>query len=383
MYQKHDLNGLSLGQNEICLTYDDGPGTNTLEIARFLHQHHIRAAFFVVGKFASRAGDILAELSKLGHLVCNHTYEHPDMPYYVSVNGDPQDQILRTDVLIHEYVNGNTIFFRPPYGKWSPEVAEELNSNLLTAFNHVGPIHWEVPGIDCYFWDTGRTVDEAVDEYMLNIKQKGKGIVVMHDDIADMDIVKSKNKTLELTRKLVPKLLEAGYTFKSLDEIPEIKTEMQRARQIMLLNYKGRNIKEVNGRLMMQPESTKSGGILLEVIFGSKGKVYFKTPDDFFVSVSPENHEEVLLRKELDIYSEFDYIHIRNNKFFLRTFSGKYLCIDKSSVVRANVQHMRQAEIFRFALPYFKQYRKPFTLKKRIELAKKRFRFIKSKILQG
>lgn len=53
-----------------------------------------RPRFFVVGKYAFHHPGILQALKEMNHLIGNHTYEHPDLPYYVSVNGDIIDQVF-------------------------------------------------------------------------------------------------------------------------------------------------------------------------------------------------------------------------------------------------------------------------------------------------
>ncbi|RYE19715.1 MAG: polysaccharide deacetylase family protein, partial [Sphingobacteriaceae bacterium] len=179
MYATHSINGAHLPHKTLCLTYDDGPGVHTLAIAQFLYEQQIRATFFVVGKYAVEQQATLAQLQAMGHIIGNHTYDHPDLPYYVSINGDVQNQVLRTDAVIKPFVNQPT-FFRVPYGKWSVEVANELNSNLLCAVNHFGPIHWDIAGIDCYYWQLEKSVAETVESYRNTIREVGKGIVVMH-----------------------------------------------------------------------------------------------------------------------------------------------------------------------------------------------------------
>ena len=223
MYRERSYTGTNLPLKTFCLTYDDGPGENTLEIAEFLADNNIRATFFVVGKYAVNQPDVLEKLSVLGHLIGNHTYEHPDMPYYLSQDGDIVNQVLRTDAIIKKYITNGITFFRSPYGKWSKECANELNLSLLATLHHIGPIHWDVGGVDCFFWKQGKTVDEAVEKYLADISNAGKGIIVMHDNIADMEHLKKDNHTLQLTRKLIPLLKKEGYEFVRLDEIESLR----------------------------------------------------------------------------------------------------------------------------------------------------------------
>jgi len=162
MFFKNNFTGAELPEKTICLTYDDGPGENTLPIANFLKDEGIQATFFVVGKYAFHNTSILSELKKLNHLIGNHTYDHPELPFYKLINGNLQNQIIKTDTVIKEHIDGNTIYFRAPYGAWSDDVADDLNSNILSTINHVGPIYWNVEGNDFDYWAKDLSVDEAV-----------------------------------------------------------------------------------------------------------------------------------------------------------------------------------------------------------------------------
>ena len=67
---------LAVSPGTICLTFDDGPGRHTLDIARLLAHHEIRATFFVVGRRAERSIEVVREVRELGHWIGNHTFHH-------------------------------------------------------------------------------------------------------------------------------------------------------------------------------------------------------------------------------------------------------------------------------------------------------------------
>ncbi|MDN4587831.1 hypothetical protein DBA29_04875 [Xenophilus aerolatus] len=62
----------------------DGPGSDSAAIGNFLAERGVGATFFVVGKCAEQRPDALAGLHAAGHIIGKHTYDHPDMPYYVA-----------------------------------------------------------------------------------------------------------------------------------------------------------------------------------------------------------------------------------------------------------------------------------------------------------
>ncbi len=223
----------SLGDRTLCLTFDDGPGRTdspqpapgprTVEIAQYLHKLGIRATFFVVGKFACELPEIMRETQELGHLIGNHTYDHFDLVDYASENGDVISQIARTDSLIRSYVDGPVIFFRPPYGKWDSSIAGALNADPEVSADHVGPIAWDIDCRDWKCWQEGHSPDQCADSCIRRIEESGRrGIILMHDCTADIEALKLANRTFELIQHLVPELLDRGYRFVRLDEIPGI-----------------------------------------------------------------------------------------------------------------------------------------------------------------
>ncbi|RYE29106.1 MAG: hypothetical protein EOP42_15145 [Sphingobacteriaceae bacterium] len=379
LYYSKALNGSDLPAKTLCLTFDDGPGQHTLSIARFLFEHHIRATFFVVGKYAFHHPEILAELKAMNHIIGNHTYDHPDMPVYLSVDGDVIDQVLRTDVLIKPYA-GQEVYFRPPYGKWSKEVAEELNKSMLTA-NHIGPIHWEVAGIDCYYWYNNWPVADAAKRYLDDIEQNGHGIVVMHDDVSDMDVVKAKNQTLQLLQLLIPQLLEFGYQFVGLDEIPSIKEASAQKDQFTLRDRKGKFLCLNNQNQLIANGKPDNLQNILQFQDLGYGKIAIKASNQLYWSTAGE--AGFLSAKSTEIAAEetFDLITVNKNKLMLRATNGNYLTIEKNGIVSSSAQYMRQAAVFRY-VNHNSFVESKLTLQQRFKLLKKKLLFIKSKLQQ-
>ena len=87
MFFSTEISGRDLPNKTVCLTFDDGPGVTggdgpgprTLEIARFLRDRAIPGAFFTIGRFAAATKAIVEEVAQMGHLIGNHTYNHPTL----------------------------------------------------------------------------------------------------------------------------------------------------------------------------------------------------------------------------------------------------------------------------------------------------------------
>ena len=374
MFTTQSLSGNGLPPKTLCFTFDDGPGSNTLDIARYLYEECIPATFFVFGKYAVHHRETLDTLIKWNHTVGNHTYDHPDLPYYVSVNGDIQDQVLRTETVL-PYSKNDTIYFRAPYGKWSQEVAAELNSNLLSALNYVGPIHWDVGGVDCWYWRQGKSVEEALETYTADIEKAGKGIVVFHDEIADMDFLKPANQTFELIKQLVPRLKAMGYTFVSIESIESIKEAAKSNLLFELSVAKGKMLRLSSAGNIVVSES----GTAFSMQKIGNGKVLLLV-DQHYLSLSDE--ELVTTTQDKIAAAPFDYIPVKNNRFMLRCVSGNHLAIDQNHRLSATAPFMRSAAIFNYK-PINVEANTEISLKERLLLIKKGFLFVKSKVFSS
>ncbi len=387
MLASRNISDISLPPKTLCLTYDDGPGPGSAEIGSFLASRGVRATFFVVGKFALEHPEVLDALHADGHIIGNHTFEHPDMPYYVSVAGDIRDQVIRTNTLIQKYNQGRATYLRATYGKWSPEVAAELNVDLRSSFRHVGPIYWDIGGVDCLHWRLGHSVEEAAADYLRVIEEKGRGVIVMHDGIADMEAVATRNLTPELTRMLIPMLQERGYRFVGLDEIDDPQLTDALNDSFALQGQNGRFLRCTSAAddavLDWSGRRASDGDARFVLEVRAHGKVVLRAGDGRCLWVDPESDPTVRLRAEPDAFSVFDQIPVRDGQFMLRSHNGNYLAAESAQGGRlqANAPYMRQAWGLRFVPGH--AYLKPLGFADKLDLMKRRLRFVKSKLLQS
>ena len=257
MFFDHEILGDRLPPRVLCLTYDDGPGQTdgdpdlpgprTAELGAYLRSEGVAATFFAVGKFASQHGAILTGLRWAGHLVANHTFDHPSLPIFEARGGDVADELARTTRALEPGLDGGPWFFRPPYGDWrlkgqaASNVAARLNASPL-ASTHVGPIGWDIDAGDVGFWRDGRPYEECAAAYLEVIERVGRGIVLMHDSTADIDEIRPKNQALGLARTLVPELLRRGYRFVRLDQVPQIAAAAAVSDLVVLRTSDGRAV---------------------------------------------------------------------------------------------------------------------------------------------
>lgn len=229
MFFHQDIKGRHLPAGTLCLTYDDGPGAHTLELGRYLFEQGIAATFFVVGRHAEAHPDVLPRLQGWGHLIGNHTYSHPGLVALALSGGDVIGELSRTDRIIRPYVSTEKTYFRAPYGSWREKIAPDSDVDKDTSIiadilnrdgrftDYVGPVNWDISAEDFACWSRGDSPEECANRYLTETERVGRGIVLMHDSSEDED-ARRKNRTMQMTKILVPLLQERRYRFIRLDD---------------------------------------------------------------------------------------------------------------------------------------------------------------------
>jgi peptidoglycan/xylan/chitin deacetylase (PgdA/CDA1 family) len=234
MFFHKDLKGYDLPPKTLCLTYDDGPGPDTLDLGRYLFDEGVRATFFVLGRHAEEYGDVLARLGAWGHRIGNHTYSHPGLVALTEAGGDVVGEVARTDALLRAHVPDAPVFFRAPYGNWrqkQPRTGQDSDTSIVAEVlnrsgrfpHYVGPVNWDISAADYDYWKRGAPAEECAAAYREKIGRAGRGIVLMHDSSEDPD-VRPRNGALRATRLMVPALKAEGYRFVNLDDVPQVRS---------------------------------------------------------------------------------------------------------------------------------------------------------------
>jgi peptidoglycan/xylan/chitin deacetylase (PgdA/CDA1 family) len=214
------------GTHTIALTFDDGPNENTRDVLAVLRKYNIRATFFIVGTMARRYPDILRQIAEEGHLLANHSATHPKLGRrYARSARRLIAQIREVHDEIAPYMKeGDTLFFRAPYGYWRSSHARVLNADPVLR-QYVGPIYWDVGGntvvdsegyvrtsADWDCWHRGWTAETCAKGYLREIAVRDGGVVLMHS---------IKSRSGALVEAVVPTLMEEGYKFVRLDEVSD------------------------------------------------------------------------------------------------------------------------------------------------------------------
>ena len=199
-----------LPPNAVALTFDDGPGPRSAELARLLRDEGVPATFFVLGESVERHGHALDTYRDCGHAIGLHGDRHRQFTSVEYAAGE----LSRCAERVSSYLVG-TAWFRPPYGMGDWPVP-----------GFAGPVGWHADGRD---WDItylrGQTVDACVDAIAGRLIQRGGGIALLHDFAAstefgpaglteaDLDL-----RIIEITTLLIERLRGAGLSFAGLPE---------------------------------------------------------------------------------------------------------------------------------------------------------------------
>ena len=128
--------------DELCLTFDDGPDPrSTPRVLDLLDQRGDRATFFCVGRRVVRYPDLTREIVRRGHRVENHTFRHPNTFAFRIWRG-LMDEVTRAQDAIEDTCGRRPQYFRPPAGVRNPILEAVLARQGLLLVN------WSRRGFD-------------------------------------------------------------------------------------------------------------------------------------------------------------------------------------------------------------------------------------------
>jgi len=187
----------------IALTYDDGPSESTPAILDILARHRIPATFFQCGANVDRLPAVARQVAAAGHEIGNHSYSHPLLCF--RSREFIYDELRRAQESIVTHTGAVPAWFRAPFGvRWFGLDAVQRRGGLTG-------VMWTVIG-----YDWSRTADAVVDRVARRVSNGA--IICLHDGRelrANPDIA----PTVEAVRRLVPMLLDRGYTFETVSRL--------------------------------------------------------------------------------------------------------------------------------------------------------------------
>ena len=135
----------------VALTFDDGPGPSTAGILSVLQSEGVTATFFNIGENAAARPSLVQQETRMGYLVANHTWNHPDMATLsAAAQGTEMDQATAEQQSLIGY---GPCEFRPPYGTYNSttlSLAQQRHMKVWTW--SVDTEDWKAAGSSSSYW---------------------------------------------------------------------------------------------------------------------------------------------------------------------------------------------------------------------------------------
>lgn len=140
-------NGVYIGDTnvkKIYLTFDEGYENGyTPAILDVLKRNKVPTAFFITGDYIDRCPDIVKRMAKEGHIIGNHSENHPS---FAEIPIDEiENEINVLNKKIKELTGTDVKYIRPPKGEYSEQVMGKLyNMGYKTVFWSFAYLDWDV-----------------------------------------------------------------------------------------------------------------------------------------------------------------------------------------------------------------------------------------------
>ncbi len=187
----------------IALTFDDGPSESTPRLLEILARHRARATFFQCGANVERLPAVAREVHSAGHEIANHSHTHPYLCFRSP--GFMETEIRRAQDAIEFHTGAVPAWFRAPFGvRWFGLGRAQRRAG-------VGGVMWTAIGYD---WK--RKADAVAARLISRVKNGA--ILCLHDG-RELRARPDIGVTLEAVQRLVPLLLERGYSFETVSRL--------------------------------------------------------------------------------------------------------------------------------------------------------------------
>lgn len=182
---------------KIALTFDVNWGDNNIdEILDILDKYHIKASFFLIGKWAEENKTEVIKLYERGQEIGNHSYSHK---YFSKISKETmKSEIVKCDYVVEKITGTKPYLFRFPSGEYN-NIAVDMVYNT----SHF-PVQWSVDSID---WkEQGRDI-----EYNRVVSRTKSGDIILFHTNA--------RYTPENLPRVIETLKSKGFDFITVSEL--------------------------------------------------------------------------------------------------------------------------------------------------------------------
>lgn len=197
--------GWPRGSKQLALTYDDGPNDpHTLRLLEVLARHDVRATFFLIGRYVQQRPDIAREVARAGHVIGNHTFNHPLLIFKSAA--DTRRELLDCRAALQDAIGEHSSLFRPPFGGRRPATLRIARQSGLQ------PIMWNVTGYD---WNAPPA---AIIEQKVSRQIRGGNVILLHDG-GHRQMGADRAQTVLATDHLIARYKSEGCDFVTIPEM--------------------------------------------------------------------------------------------------------------------------------------------------------------------
>jgi peptidoglycan/xylan/chitin deacetylase (PgdA/CDA1 family) len=194
----NDAPSIPSGQKTVALTFDDGPGHDTVEIMNILKAAGIRATFF---NNASDRYNVTSEVLRNGFLLGSHTASHHFM------RGAPRavqaSELDRQIAWQFSHTATTPCVFRPPYGAFDDTTVELVNARNQSFFTwNASGGDWQARGSGSQKW-----IDYIASSAVNLALRHHNSDILLHDQPIHMPA------TVAALPIIIQRLKTSGYSF--------------------------------------------------------------------------------------------------------------------------------------------------------------------------
>ncbi|ORY03010.1 glycoside hydrolase/deacetylase [Basidiobolus meristosporus CBS 931.73] len=163
--------------NNLGLTFDDGPGSDTPKLLDILAAEGVKATFCVIGVLLQSPthAETMRRIYKEGHTICSHTWSHPHLMSLT--NEQIVSELKATEDIIVKTIGVKPRYLRPPFGEVDDRVraiAEAMGYKILM---------WNLDTLDWKFWQTNASaIGDSVQQNLAALSNPTRSwVTLMHD----------------------------------------------------------------------------------------------------------------------------------------------------------------------------------------------------------
>jgi peptidoglycan-N-acetylglucosamine deacetylase len=188
-------------RRQVALTFDDGPDArSTPALLDLLRREGVLATFFCIGKHVAAERELASRISREGHLLGNHTFNHSNLTNFFGP-GRLRNELQTTQEAVAAAAGTAPTCFRPPMGLSNPfvfYVAKKLGLSV---------IGWTIRSLDTRITDPQRVTRRVAGQLAPG------AIILLHDGNIPAE------RLVLTVKSLLAKLREHGYEVVRLDKL--------------------------------------------------------------------------------------------------------------------------------------------------------------------